>query len=305
VLNDTIRQVAGRHRATLVDQADTTAATVAGVRPPRDAVDRPFLSFAEVGEGPRSGTIAGSEWVVGIDPTRIPALRARARAAQAAGARLDAIAKVGDSNTATRAFLAPVTPQAADAARPGLAATVEFFDRSLVRPGLAAQPAWSTIDALGDGADGPLARELRTLQPAVAVVMLGTNDLTHVTLPEFEEALDRMLATLDRANVIALVSTIPPRTDDPEFGARVPQVNAAIRALTAAYGFPLVDYGAAMAELPAGGLGDDGIHPSVCPAGAGELSDDCLQYGHNLRNLLTLQALDRLRTYVLAPVLAQ
>ncbi len=76
-------------------------------------------------------------------------------------------------------------------------------------------------------------------------------------------------------------------------------VDAAVRALAAVHRVALIDYGAAMAALPNDGLSEDGVHPSVCPEGAGSLSANCLRYGYNLRNLLTLQALDQLRTEVL------
>ena len=55
-----------------------------------------------------------------------------------------------------------------------------------------------------------------------------------------------------------------------------------------------------MAELPNGGLDEDGILPVTCPEGAGSLTASCLRYGYNLRNLLTLQALEQLRVNLLS-----
>jgi hypothetical protein len=114
--------------------------------------------------------------------------------------------------------------------------------------------------------------------------------------------MDRLLAELQLNSVIPLLSTIPMRTDRADYSARVPVFNASIRALAEVHGVPLIDYGGAMLDLPTFGLSDDGIHPSVCPDGPEVLTPDCLRYGYNLRNLLTLQALDMLRRLVLIPI---
>jgi len=269
----------------------------------------------------------------------VSALRERAVRAAAAGQHPDVVAKVGDSITASPAFLMQLT--AADIRRtghPALADTLDFFSRSLVpvgedptEAGEAAEPAppvgggpaarsvtfsaalasplarhslaagdgWGVAEALADGADGPLARELATLRPGVALVMFGTNDLTRTSVERFEELLDRLVAAIEAQGVIPVLSTIPARIDQPAFAERAPRFNAAVRAVAAAHGVPLIDFAAASASLPNHGLAADGIHPSTCPdEGPSSFSARCLRYGSNLRNLVTLQALEQLRTRV-------
>lgn len=169
----------------------------------------------------------------------------------------------------------------------------------LVRRSLGSDDRWYVTTVMDGGAASPLAREFESIQPGVAVAMFGTNDLTLDTVEEFEEHLNALLEELERRHVIPLVSTIPARTDQPAFAERVPAFNAAIRAMAIVHQVPLVEYEAAMAGLPNGGLSADGIHPSVCPAGAGSFSPECLRYGYNLRNLLTLVALERLQQSIL------
>jgi hypothetical protein len=247
---------------------------------------------------------AASVWPSGA---RLDAMRALADRGAGAGLQPDAVAKVGDSITASPAFLGGLTEAGLhDAGYRALTETLPLSDGAWRLPGgsagtsafaresLAAGAGWSVADAIEGGEESPLAREIAALRPAVAVVMFGTNDLTHVPLASFEERLDRLLGELDRRGVVALLSTIPERRDSREFGARVPSFNRAIRALALAHNLPLVDYHAAMATLPDAGLSADGIHPSVCPRGPAVLSADCLRYGYNLRNLLTLEALHRL-----------
>jgi lysophospholipase L1-like esterase len=274
-----------------------------------------------------------------LSAAEIAALRERARAGRAVGQRPEVLAKVGDSMTAAPEFLPSLLAGGPEwTAAPALAATAAFFnstpatangtsavdgvrdaildrddvadaaprrstgpgaETSFARRSLAAQARWAAADVLAGGADNALTRELDATRPAVAVVMFGTNDLTRATLDEFETAMAQLLVALESAAVIPLLTTIPMRTDRADFGGRVPAFNAAIRALATVYGVPLIDYGRAMAQLPNYGLADDGIHPSVCPEGPQVLTAACLQYGYNLRNLLTLQALDMLRRLVL------
>jgi hypothetical protein len=269
------------------------------------------LYGATVVEAQGSPNDLGVVWPSGAS---LEGLRVRTDRGAAAGLRQDTLAKVGDSITSSPAFLGDLTEEGlhaeghaalvetfrlATGARtsPGGAATPSLF----ARESLAARDRWSVADALDGGDLSPLAREIDALHSGVAVVMFGTNDLTHLPLATFEEHIDRLLSELDRRGVVALLSTIPERRDSAEFAARVPSFNRAIRALALAHGVPLVDYHAAMAGLPNAGLSPDGIHPSVCPDGPAVLTPACLRYGYNLRNLLTLQALNRLHAELAAP----
>jgi hypothetical protein len=78
---------------------------------------------------------------------------------------------------------------------------------------------------------------------------------------------------------------------------RVSAFNTILRDMAAANDLPLIDYAAALADLPDGGLAWDNIHPSW-PAGddnqVAYFTPENLRYGYTVRNLLTLQMLDRI-----------
>ena len=338
--NEQIRAAARAHGALLVEQEHIRLAA-----PEAAALSESAWRAAIASDAlpvPRADVAAARAWLAGLDGPAQAVLRERAATAIAAGGRPDVVAKVGDSLTATPAFLAQVTAAAVEhSAYANLARTVRYFSQapvtpiaepyhdarpevrrapaaggndgwpsvldalpavsSLSRESVAAGNGWRVADVLAGDGDSPLARELVALRPAVALVMLGTNDLTHDSVEVFEGSLDRLLRAIEAARVVPVVSTIPARLDDADFARQVPRFNAAIRALAAVHHAPLIDYAGAMSHLPDLGLSADGVHPSTCPEGAGSLSAACLRYGSNLRNLLTLQALDLLYRFVLEP----
>jgi hypothetical protein len=330
--NERARSAARSQGVTLVEQEYPRLS-------PAEAAARSEVAWRSAlasGGRPAAADAAGDaqERLIGFEGTDLSALRERVVSSIAAGGRLNMVAKIGDSNTATPTFLAQVSesdvrssphealtgtflyfsqPATAPAGESGAEAVAGVGNdgapngdsahppvlgaspgSSLKRTSLAAGDGWRVEDVLGGGTASPLARELAEARPVIALVMLGTNDLTTDTLETFESSMDSLLHALGGAGVIPILSTIPARADEPDFARRVPRFNAAIRALAAVHGIPLIDYAAAASALPGLGLSADGIHPCACPDGAGSFSAGCLRYGANLRNLLTLQALDRL-----------
>lgn len=318
--NAAIRAAAARHGAQVLEQdpgVQGSIGTAGSASPPPRAALGASVALG-LGANRRNDSLSG--WFQGFDDGTSDALRQRAAAALVNGQRLEVVAKLGDSITSSPAFLTQVTEVGLrNSPHARLGATLHYFSQvlvpngngvptgggaaslvsPLVRRSLGSDDRWYVTDVLDGGGDSPLTRELESIRPGVAVVMFGTNDLTLATVEEFEEQLNMLLEELERRLVIPIVSTIPARLDQPQFGERVPSFNAAIQAMATVHQVPLVDYAAAMATLPNGGLSDDGIHPSVCPSGAGSLSAECLRYGYNLRNLLTLLALERLQLAVL------
>lgn len=147
--------------------------------------------------------------------------------------------------------------------------------------------------------ESPLACEYRLTQPAVAIIMLGTNDTTNVPIDEFAHNM-RVIADYSINNgVIPVFTTIPPRLHIP---GRAESYNQVIISIAAEHGLPLIDYYSAMVTLPDSGMNPDGIHPSVPPLGfeqSGDFTGNNLQYGYVMRNLTVLQALHVLRVSVL------
>lgn len=215
-------------------------------------------------------------------------------------------AKVGDSITATDDFLACFDDGPVDlGSRAALSSTLSYFrggnangTTPFSRWSLSAVSGWTTADLLA-GSPPALEREITTISPRYGVVMLGTNDLrfgrsNDALGSDLWTIIDRMLASA----VIPILSTIPANREDSAANARVPLVNRIVRAIAQGRGIPLIDYHFAMRTLANAGLSADQIHPSTSPQGACVLSDSGLAYGYNLRNALTLEALDRTRRAV-------
>jgi lysophospholipase L1-like esterase len=237
--------------------------------------------------------------------TQDMALALRSRAQQIA--RQDRVfAKVGDSITAATSFLNCFDASSVDLGSNGaLSTTLAYFragnaavSSPFSRFSASARNGWTTADEL-TGSPTPLQTEVAATSPHYALVMLGTNDLRFARPYDSADGdlwtiVDELLA----AGVIPILSTIPANYDDSSANARVALYNRFVRAIAQGRGVPLVDYHLAMHPLPNEGISSDGIHPTVSPQGACVLDDGGLAYGYNLRNLLSLDALDRTRRAV-------
>jgi hypothetical protein len=210
----------------------------------------------------------------------------------------DVFMKVGDSITVSRAFLHCFDGTRVDLdGRPLEDTRLRFLAGDAAgtspyrRESLSAIVGWSASQALA-GDPSPLAQEHAALRPRYAVVMFGTNDSGYRPLESFGRDLWTIVDQLRARGTIPLVSTIPPRDDSAEVDARVPLYNLAIRAVAQGRGVPLVDYHRELSPLPDHGLATDGVHPSATSGGC-VLDETGLQRGYNVRNLLTLEQLDR------------
>jgi hypothetical protein len=255
------------------------------------------------------GSIAG---VPRIDATLKVRLRAIAEVGVQHGMRHDVFAKVGDSITESGSFLQDVGHGWFDLAEyASLEPTVAYFHRtsvdssgsdSFARASSAATSGWTSGDAV-DGSPDAVLREIDAIHPALALVMFGTNDIDRATLFEFEHNLARIVDECIGRGVIPVLSTIPDRSDTPLARDRVPIYNARIVALATSRQLPTMDLHAALATLPRHGLGDDGIHPSAFTNSSGDtraadFGASALRSGYNVRNLLALLTLDKIRSIV-------
>ena len=174
-------------------------------------------------------------------------------------------------------------------------------DSEAALSGMAA--AWAT-----EGSPSPLELEIEATQALYAVVMYGSNDIGWYNPPphdyvyqltEYERALHAIVDQLLAAGIIPILTTMPVRV-----GYEDPMIffSAVARALAQGHQMPLIDYQRELVLLGAPdnyGLGDDGVHPSVeayntmC-----EFDAAGLHYGYNVRNLVTLVALDRMRQVI-------
>jgi hypothetical protein len=221
------------------------------------------------------------------------------RAVRAAHAERDdaAFTKVGDSITASTSFLHCFAGATVDLDGRSLEEAVAHFADSFDRDSEAAMLGWNASAPL-DGEPSPLDAELAATSPAFALVMFGTNDLA---LGDPARYANDMLALVDAlldAGVIPIVSSIPPRGDSVDADADVPRYNLVARGVAQARQVPFVDLELLLRPLASFGLGGDELHPSADPRGACVLDAAGLEHGYNLRNLVTLEALDRVRRAV-------
>jgi len=247
-------------------------------------------------------------------------------AAHGSGLDLRNFVKVGDSITATNYFLGcfdgggdgipnlsgnpNMTIQLGGRAE--LASTVTHFRTNLLagstlysRSSIAAQ---SGADASFPLTASRLDQEIAAVHPQFAVVMYGTNDVGRpvgagdlaVNIVPYETSMRGIADALLARGVIPIFTTMPPRQDSASYPLLVPAFNGVVRAIAQGRQIPLVDLNRELMALPSPhGMSADGMHPSVanwntgCWFRTGDLQD-----GYNVRNLLTIQALHRVKTII-------
>jgi len=244
-----------------------------------------------------------------------PALKAVYESGLARGNNPHAFSKLGDSMTANPYFLIPFANDSVgtyDLGRyndlreviaqfAGYPARAKNWEQdSFATTGFAAargfnvagpldptwtDPAWCAAD------ESPLACEYRVARPAFAVIMFGTNDVIFTEAAAYDFYLRTILVETLGRDIVPILNTFPTRPEDPGKSRLLNQI--VVRA-AADYGIPLVNLSRALEPLANQGVDpDDTLHLHTPPdKRTGILTDEYLQYGFNLRNLITLQALD-------------
>lgn len=238
------------------------------------------------------------------------------REALAQGRNPQVFSKVGDCMTASPNFLTPLGTGDYDLGDyADLQETVDYFSAVTVReidgapvnsfsnPGLAAASGCTTAGPLDqtwanpafcEAGEIPLACEYRVSNPAIALIMFGTNDVYYFDAEKYETYLRSGIeATLDQ-NVLPVLSTFPTRLDRAEESI---DYNRIVVRLAAEYDIPLINLWRALDDLPNDGVNpEDVTHLTVPDDGCLACFDgDHLQYGITVHNLTTLTALEALR----------
>jgi len=263
-----------------------------------------------------------------IDKAMRAQLRSIYRIGIAAGNRPEVFAKVGDSITHGKYYLWDIGCKVEILARyQNLAPTIDFFRdtqfpqeyttswcgiaNSFSRDTLAAANGWTAaepltrfpnpISACPYPDNNPLRCEFRLIRPSIALVMFGTNDVEENDPKKFRKNLTAVLQEVLIAGVVPILSTIPPRLDDPAIGRRVAPYNLIIRDIAETLQVPLWNYWAVLTGPGMINQGMDrlGIHPSVYNGTDSTVfTSEALRYGFNQRNLMTVEILKRIQAVV-------
>jgi hypothetical protein len=239
-------------------------------------------------------------------------VRAIAVHGQLLGRRADAFLKLGDSNTADVEYLAPLGKADYNPVTSGLANygaslidTLNTFRaplgggvNSFARPTPTAYPGGFLPRLLPH-----LPGEIAATNAAVALVMVGTNDLgIYGDAAHFAGLLRSAVQTLIAQGVVPILSTIPENlTAGDGFRPGTRTFNQVIADTADQFNLPLWNYWRQLAGMPAVGLGADLIHLSASPFGGGNFIGSELGYGQNIRTLQALFMLDWFRTQVVTP----
>lgn len=174
-----------------------------------------------------------------------------------------------------------------------LQAVIDYYKGSYQREGMAAKAGFTAASALSplwadpykcEKGETPLECEYRLNKPALAFIILGTND--HNSQKTFEPNLRKIIEISIQDGVIPVLVT---KADNLEGDN---SLNAIIASLANEYDVPLWNFWAAVQPLPSHGLQTDGAHLTFY---TNDFSDpEALNYAWPVRNLGALQMLDLL-----------
>lgn len=167
----------------------------------------------------------------------------------------------------------------------------------------------------------PVAELVRRVNPAFAVVTFGANDAAYRVAPpeevaaDFEKHLLVVVEALESRGVVAIVSNEMRHGDQPgvrscpeeapmnDWRVAVGQNANAARAaeVSCRAHLPFIDLRHALDAATNFGLYKDNVHLSTFQHGAGVLTEEGLDCGNNIRNLVTLLALKRVVEATVGP----
>jgi hypothetical protein len=164
-------------------------------------------------------------------------------------------------------------------------ATGEGFSTATALDFFWADPAWCNAD------ESPLACEYRQTNPSLALLMFGTNDVLVFEAESFDFYLRTIVLQTIEASILPVMSTIPPRPEDPEKSMLFNQI---IVKISEDYDLPLVNLWLALQALPDFAVDPAETNHLTHPADdkTGIFDEEHLAAGYTVRNLLMLQTLD-------------
>jgi GDSL-like Lipase/Acylhydrolase family len=214
------------------------------------------------------------------------------------------------------------------AGRNALRATIDYFDRAEIpahKPGDPATTSWdrdSTAARVGRGSEWPLKKEgdgpvpleneLSETNARFAVLMLGTNDiggsplqygLGPLGLRQYAKNFLDMVRELEKRGVVPILTYVPPvnSTTEPYRKWFTAAYVAVMRGIATAKKVPTIDFYTEMSALGDQGYRTgDPLHPNQLTKSACIFTSEGLRFGQNVRNLRSLEVLDKVRRAVIA-----
>jgi len=168
------------------------------------------------------------------------------------------------------------------------------FDRSTLAAISGKTAAWVI-----DGNPSPLDQETAAISPRIAIIHYGTNDMgmgstPDSAMPNFHDSMMFMIDHLLSQGIVPVLTGISHRGDSTSANRWVNTYNTVIRGMAQRAQVPFIDLHLAMDPLQGHGLAGDGIHLNGYAGGPCVLTQEGLQHGYPTRNLIVLEALDRL-----------
>lgn len=221
---------------------------------------------------------------------------------QTLGRNPHAFSKLGSSLIATSHFLAGFDTRPYNLGDYAyLQPAVDHFDGSFLRYGVAIRVGLHTTSVLDpllankrwcEPNEDMVSCEIRLYNPAVLLILLGTNDTGSEV--SFERSLREIVELSISKGVIPVLVTKADRFEGPEN-----RNNNIMRRIAAEYLIPLCDFDVVAETLPGRGLGEDNVHLTLFPS-LDYTRPEALQQGYSTLNLAVLMTLNEIRQVMIA-----
>src|SRR5260221_3556030 len=216
--------------------------------------------------------------------------------------------KVGDCNSKSDVYLGSLDTGTYKLGRyASLQNTISYFKGSFNRNSAAAQIGFNVVtvqDSLWadpkacEGSESPLTCEYRLVQPSIALIMFGANDVLFLSPKLYQQYL-RQIVEQSIADVIIpvlMTFTWHSNTDD-ALREKMLTFNMIDVNLAHDYSIPLINFWLASQYLPDHGISRDNAHVNWSVNGL-DFTGDETRWGETLRSLLTLEMLHQIQTEI-------
>jgi hypothetical protein len=246
-------------------------------------------------------------------------LKAIFEAGQKEGLNVRIFAKIGDCMSSSESYLKPISTGQYDLDQyTDLQTVIDHYLGKAVRsadsgfdsfnnPSLGAYSGFNAASVLDstwndpafcEAEESPMACEYRVNKPAVALLMFGTNDLKSLPPELFDFYFRKAVVETANKGIVPIIFTFP---NQPGLVERSILFNQITVKIAQDYGLPLVNLWRPFETLPNQGIDPKETTHMTTPA-SGEVASftkaDLAEGGHNMHNLLTLQALDGLMRHL-------